>query len=93
MLEFKTKHGVGTLKVDGTIAEILADISLVVNQIYENLDDDNKGAFKFAFKKSVKEDVPFKEYDCKSKENDDDDFINDFIDFMMHRMNGGKKNG
>ena len=93
MLEFKTKNGIGTLKVDGTLTEILADISLVVNQIYENLDDDNKGAFKFAFKKSVENDVPFKEYEFKSKEYDDDDFINDFIDFMMHRMNGGKKNG
>lgn len=85
MIKFETNKGKGNIEIEGDIAEITADIMILVEEIYDGLDTKTRKAFKTIVKKSINDDVPFKAvdnpfmFDIKAQADDFIDFLDDFI--------------
>lgn len=85
MIKFETNKGKGNIEIKGDIAEIIADIMVLVENIYAELDTGTRRAFKSVVKKSIKDDMPFKLVDnpfmfgIKAQADDFIDFLDDFI--------------
>lgn len=85
MIKFETNKGKGNIEIEGNIAEITADIMILVENIYAELDTGMRKAFKTVVKKSINDDMPFKEVDnpfmfgIKAQSDDFIDFLDDFI--------------
>ena len=85
MIKFETNKGKGNIEIKGDIAEITADIMMLVEAIYAELDTEMRRAFKSVVKMSINDDVPFKSVDnpfmfgIKAQSDDFIDFLDDFI--------------
>ena len=85
MIKFETNKGKGNIEIKGDIAEIIADIMMVVGTIYAELDTETRRVFKNVVKKSINDDMPFKGVDnpfmfgIKAQADDFLDFLDDFI--------------
>lgn len=85
MIKFETNKGKGNIEIEGDIADITADIMILVETIYADLDTRTRKAFKTVVKKSINDDMPFKSVDnpfmfgIKAQSDDFIDFLDDFI--------------
>ena len=100
MIKFETNKGKGNIEIEGNIAEITADIMILVEEIYDGLDTKTRKAFKTAIKRLINDDEPFKAVDnpfmfgIKAQSDDFIDFLDDFIETCKKRRgaNNGERN-